>query len=390
VRKSTKRVERRADTPVLPRLSKKRVKHAPDWWLFITTLVLVCVGIIMVFSSSQYFAQYKPYYDTYYFLKRQIINVCIGFVAMLIMYKLDYRIYKKLAWPAALVVGALLLMVLFTEHGDESGGAMRWLELGPIRFQPSEFAKIVLVLLTAKIISQNQPYIKSFARGCLPPLFLMGVSCALVFAQNDLGTCLVLAGSIFVMMFCGGIRMGYILGLGGAGIGLAVFAITSTSFRMDRITYWLDPWADPLDGGFQIIQSWLAIGSGGLTGMGLGSGSSKWFYLPARHTDFIFAVLAEETGFLGASFVICLFIILVWRGLTIAARVEDVFGSCLAIGITAMIGLQAFLNLAVVTGLFPITGITLPFISYGGTSLIISMAAIGLLLNISRFAEAKK
>ena len=170
----------------------------------------------------------------------------------------------------------------------------------------------------------------------------------------------------------------------------ALVAVFGTHFRMGRITSWLDPWSDPLDGGFQIIQSWFAIGSGGLTGMGLGAGSSKWFYLPARHTDFIFAVLAEELGFLGAAFVVLLFALLTWRGLTIATRVTDPFGSLLALGLTVMISWQAFINLAVVTGLLPITGITLPFISYGGTSLLVSMGAMGLLLNISRFTEAKR
>lgn len=365
-------------------------KHAPDWWLFVSVLTLVCIGVIMVFSSSQYFAQYNPYNDTYYFLKEQLKNVAIGLVVMLLAYRIDYHFYKKLIWPVAAVVGVLLLMVIFSESGEESGGAMRWLNLGFIRFQPSELAKITLVILTAKILTEHQRDIKTFKHGCLPPLLLMGISCGLIYAQNDLGTCLVVAGMIFIMMFCAGVNLRYIIGLIIIVLVGALVAVFGTHFRMGRITSWLDPWSDPLDGGFQIIQSWFAIGSGGLTGMGLGAGSSKWFYLPARHTDFIFAVLAEELGFLGAAFVVLLFALLTWRGLTIATRVTDPFGSLLALGLTVMISWQAFINLAVVTGLLPITGITLPFISYGGTSLLVSMGAMGLLLNISRFTEAKR
>lgn len=368
---------------------KSKMK-APDWWIFFSTMVLVCIGIIMVFSSSQYFTQYKPYEDIYYYLKRQLFNAGAGLIAMYIMYRLNYRIYKTLAWYIYFGVSIILLMLLVGSSGEEAGGAVRWMDLGFTTFQPSELAKISLVMLMAKILTEKQRKIGSFQQGFLPPFILMGITCVLVYLQNDLSTSVIIAGTAFVMMFCAGVRLPYLMGTVIVGsIGVAA-SILMTDFRMGRILAYLDPWSDPLDGGFQTVQSLLAIGSGGLTGVGLGAGGAKWYYLPERHTDFIFSVLAEELGFLGGGLVIALFVVLIWRGLMVAVNAPDLFGSLLALGIVSMIGLQAFMNLGVVTGLLPVTGITLPFLSYGGTSLMVSMASVGLLLNISRYAEIKR
>ncbi|MCL1874521.1 MAG: putative lipid II flippase FtsW [Clostridiales bacterium] len=367
----------------------KLKKRSPDWWLLCVMLLLVAVGIIMVFSASQYAAQHERG-DSFYYLKKQLQAVAIGLLGFFLAYKIDFRVYRRLAWPAYLAVVVILLMVLFSTAGDEVKGATRWITIAGLRFQPSEPCKLAMAMLLAKILTDKQKNIKSFARSFLPVFALMGLSCALVFLQNDLSTTVVIAGMSFIMMFCSGIRPLYLTGTLAAGLAAGVSAIIMEPYRFKRITAFLDPWSDPLGSGFQTIQSLLAIGSGGLTGVGLGNASSKWFYLPEMHTDFIFSVLAEELGLLGGLLVIILFVLLIWRGLLIAVKMPDVFGSFLALGITTMIGLQAFINLGVATGLLPVTGVTLPFISYGGTSLIISMTAVGVLWNLSRFAEIKR
>lgn len=371
----------------------KAKKHAPDWWILFSVLALVAIGIIMVFSSSQYFAQYPPYNDTYYFLKKQAEFAALGILGMFVLSRVNYRIYYKLAWPAFIVsillLGGLVVMIL-AGSGDETKGAVRWLELGGLRFQPSEVAKLSLILLLAKILTDREQFNKSFTKGFIPVIALIGLTCGLVFAQTALSMTIIIACTSFAMMYCAGINFAYLIGTVILGAGGVVGAIIMKPFRMQRIYAYLDPWSDPLGSGFQTVQSLLAIGSGGLSGVGLGAGGSKWYYLPERHTDFIFSVLAEETGFLGCLVVILLFGILVWRGLTIAVNMPDRFGSLLAFGITFMIGFQAFFNLGVVTGLLPATGITLPFISSGGTSLIICLFSAGILLNLSKYAELKR
>ena len=367
----------------------KAKKKSPDWWIFFSVMVLLVIGIIMVFSSSQYFAQYD-YDDAFYFLKKQGESAILGLIAMFVLYKIDYHVYKKLAWPAFITVCVLLSLIAFGGSGDEAGGATRWIIIAGFRFQPSELAKLGLIVLMSKILSEKQDVIKTFSKGFLPQAALVGVTCALVFLQNHLSATVIIAGTAFILMFCAGINWLYLGITVGVGFAGACAAVLMTPFRMGRILAYLDPWQDPLGDGFQTVQSLLAIGSGGLTGVGLGSGGSKWFYLPERHTDFIFSVLSEELGFIGAFFVILLFMLFIWRGLTISVHMPDTFGSFLALGITAMIGLQAFINLGVVTGLLPVTGVTLPFVSYGGTSLIVCLMSVGILLNLSRYAEIKR
>ncbi len=369
--------------------AKNKLK-SPDWWILFSAMVLVCIGIIMVFSASQYFTQYKPYEDIYYYLKKQLQNAALGLLAMYIMYRINYRIYKAAAWYIFFAVCGILILLLLGSGAQEAKGAVRWIDLGFTTFQPSELAKLALVMLLAKFLTERQRKISGFKQGFLPPLILIGITCILVYLQNDLSTSVIIAGTAFIMMFCAGVRLPYLIGTVALGGGAVASSILFTDFRMDRITAYLDPWADPLGSGFQTIQSLLAIGSGGLSGVGLGAGGAKWYYLPERHTDFIFSVLAEELGFLGGLLVISLFIVLIWRGLMVAVNAPDLFGSLLALGLISMLGLQAFINLGVVTGLLPVTGITLPFVSYGGTSLLVSMASTGILLNISRYAEIKR
>ena len=364
---------------------KKKMK--PDWWLLIATLLLIAVGVIMVFSSSQYFARYQPYNDSYYFLKSQLGNAAVGTVLMVIAYKMNYHIFRKLTYPIYLVLLGLLVFMVASNQIETIGGAQRWMGLFGRNFQPSELAKIALPMVLAKWITDHHRDITSFTKGYVVNILLVGFTAGLIFLQKDLSTAIVVAASGVIVMFCGGVRPIYLGGTAVAGILLVVGAIVAEPYRLERVYAWLDPWSYAGDEGYQTIQSLLALGSGGFTGVGLGSGGSKWFYLPARHTDFIFSVLGEEVGFFGALLVILLLAFVVWRGVMIAVKVKSLYASLLSMGLISAIAVQAIINLGVVTGLVPVTGITLPFISYGGTSLVVSMAMVGMLLNISRYVE---
>ncbi len=361
-------------------------KSRPDYITCLVVLILVAFGIIMVFSASQYFAQQPPYEDSAYFLKKQLLSAVLGIVGMFFLMGVSYRKYRYLAWPALFVGLAMIALVLISGFGDESGGAIRWINLGFLRFQPSELMKLALVLFLAKSLSDRQDKLKSFWKGFVPYMLLLGIICFLV-ALEDLGTAIVIGGTTIIMLFCAGNKVRHLSLLVVFGIIFVVWAVIDEPYRLQRILTILDPWSDPQGSGYQTIQSLLALGSGGLTGVGLGAGGAKWYYLPERHTDFIFAIIGEELGLLGAVFLVVLFMMFTWRGLDIAWHTKDSFGSYLALGLTMMISLQALVNLAVVVGLLPVTGITLPFISYGGSSLVVSLWAIGLLLNISRYAE---
>ena len=260
-----------------------------DWYIFCVVASLVGIGIIMVFSASQYFAQYE-YNDVYHFLKKQFMHALIGFIGMFCAYKFGYKRLQHFAYPIFAVVLVLLTAVLLSSAGEEAGGAERWLNLGGFRFQPSELCKLAVVLAASKYIASNYRRMDTGKYGFWPLIIFMSVTCGLVFKQNDLSTAVVIAGTLFMMMFVGGVQLRYLLGTMIAGVSAGIIIILS-SFRIARISAWWDPWSDPQGYGFQAIQSLLAIGSGGLTGVGLGAGGSKWYYLPERHTDFIFSVL---------------------------------------------------------------------------------------------------
>ena len=273
------------------------------------------------------------------------------------------------------------------EGVEEIGGAERWLIIGGFRFQPSELAKIILPMALARWMTAHQEEIGSFKTGFLPVCGAIALTAGLILAQKSLSVAVVVGATGFVMMFCGGIRPKYLLSTMGLGIVGVVGAIALEGYRMERIYAWFDPWAYSGDEGWQTCQSLMALGSGGLTGVGLGQGGSKWFYLPARHTDYIFSIIGEELGFLGATFVVLLIAFIVWRGLMIAVKAPDMYTSLLALGLIGFIGIQALVNLGVVTGLLPVTGVTLPFVSYGGTSMVVSLCMVGILLNISCYTE---
>ena len=358
-------------------------KRYPDWWILLASLGLLAVGLIMVFSSSAYVAAYD-YDDAYFFLRSQGIAAALGIAGMFLAYHVRMRTLRALAWPGALVALGVLIFMVTSANIPSIGGTVRFLQLGGYSFQPSEICKLALPLFLAKFLSDNLPRIREFKTVYVPAIIAVGLPSVLIVAQPDLSSGVVVAATGFIMLFCAGIRAIYLLGTAGLGASLVAVAIIIEPYRLERLYSWLDPWSDPSNSGLQMVQSLLALGNGGLSGAGLGAGGSKWYYLPEGYNDFIFSVLGEELGFVGAFFVILLFVLLLWRGLMVAARAQDTFSSLLALGLTSSLGVQTLINLGVVTGLLPVTGVTLPFISHGGSSLLVSLIAVGLLLNISR------
>ncbi|MBT5027366.1 MAG: putative lipid II flippase FtsW [Nitrospinaceae bacterium] len=348
----------------------------------ITVAVLVLVGIVMVFSSSAVYAMEK-YNDSYYFLKRQVIWCLLGTGALLVAKNLDYHKLLKHTYPIMLATFLLLLAVMFPEVSKEVGGARRWLTFGGLSFQPSELAKFTLVLFIAKSLVKRADKLRNFAYGYLPNLVVLGFFFIPILFQPDFGTAMIICMVTFTMLFVAGLRKKFLFLSVLALIPFMASAIMSAEYRIRRIIAFLDPWKDPSDAGFQAIQSFYAFGRGGYWGTGLGASHQKLFYLPEAHTDFIFSVIGEELGFVGTTAIILLFSILIWRGFVTAFRAKDPFGTHLATGLTLLIGFQAFINLGVAVGLLPTKGLTLPFISMGGSSMLITMISVGVLLNIS-------
>jgi cell division protein FtsW len=356
---------------------------AIDRTLLVVTLLLLAVGVVMVYSASSAVGLSR-YEDAGYFLKRQLLWVVCGLAAMAVTARLNVWGWQRLAFPLLLVVGALLALVLAPSFGAEVNGARRWLRLGGWSVQPSELAKLAVICYLARYVARHAGRIGDFWRGLLPPLLISGTIVALVLAEPDLGTAVVIAALTLVLLFVGRARLSHLGGLVLAAVPALVILIAASPYRRQRLLAFLDPWEDPQASGFQIVQSFLAIGSGRVGGLGLGESRQKLLFLPEPHTDFIYSVIGEELGLIGCLAVLILFVLFVWRGLVIARRAEEPFIRSLAVGITAMIGLQALLNMAVVTGLLPTKGLTLPFLSYGGSSLVVDLAAVGILLAIGR------
>ena len=345
-------------------------------------IVLLLIGLLMTYSSSAV-KGYLYFDDPYHYLKMEIIWVTLGLVAMTVAVLLDLRLLYNWAKPILYVAIILLIIVKIPGLGKTVNGATRWIGLGPLSIQPSEVIKLSMVLIMARLLSANPHNIQSFRKGLLPCLGLLVVVCGLIMLQPDLGTTLVILATTFFILIAAGARMSHITGLGMAGLAMVVAAIAAAPYRMRRIFAFLDPWADPSGKGYQSIQSLLALGPGGLFGLGFGQSRQKFLYLPENHTDFIFAMIGEEFGFVGASLVVMLFFLVIWRGFRIAINAPNNFLGLFALGLTSLIGIQAMINMGVVTGVLPVTGITLPFLSYGGTSLVFTMIGVGLLLNIS-------
>ncbi|KYZ77104.1 rod shape-determining protein RodA [Anaerosporomusa subterranea] len=361
---------------------------APDFILFFTVLGMLAIGVVMVFSSSAVSAQVN-FQDSYYFLKRQLVWVSLGLFGMIILMNIDYHIWRKGSKPFLLFTLILLVLVLIPGLGKVVNGARRWLGFGSLYLQPSELAKLAMALFCADNLSRNQEKVTKFMKGVAPILCLLLLVFGLILKEPDLGTALSIGGMVFVLLYAAGARLSHLFSLGAAGVVGIVAAIIAEPYRMKRLLAFSDPWADPLDTGYHIIQSLYALGSGGLFGVGLGRSREKFLYLPEPHTDFIFAILGEEMGFLGTATVLLLFFLLAWRGFRVAMAAPDIFGSMLATALTTVITMQALMNIAVVTASMPVTGIPLPFISFGGSALIFNLAGVGILLNISRYAATR-
>ena len=363
-----------------------RARTAPDLWMIIPTLLILAIGVIMVYSASAILA-FHDFGDSFYYLKRQLIFAALGVGAMLITMRIDYHVWGKFANIGLIICFSLLVIVLIPGIGVERGGARSWLGIASFGIQPSEFMKMAMIIFMAKVLAVPESRITSFSRGLLPMLLILGLAFGLIMLQPDLGTGAVLLGATLLVIYTAGAKLSHLGWLGIVGIVGFASLIAAAPYRLQRITSFLDPWQDPLGAGYQIIQSLYAIGPGGLVGLGLGMSRQKYSYLPEPQTDFIFSIIAEELGFIGASAVLLLFLLLIWRGMRTAITAPDSFGSLLATGIVGMIAVQVIINIAVVTGMMPVTGITLPLISAGGSSLTLMLTAIGILLNISRYAR---
>ncbi|WP_195572770.1 stage V sporulation protein E [Paenibacillus sp. 1001270B_150601_E10] len=363
-----------------------KAKTAPDLWLIVAVVSLLAIGMVMVYSAGAVLA-FREYGDSFYFVKRQLLFAGLGLIAMFITLNVDYHVWKRYAKIGLVVCFVLLIIVLIPGIGVVRGGARSWLGIGSFGIQPSEFMKLGMVMFLSYMLSESKHPITNFTKGLLPALGVMGLAFGLIMLQPDLGSGTVMMGASLLVIFVAGVRLKHLAGLGMIGVVGLVGLILAAPYRMKRITGFLDPWQDPLGTGYQIIQSLYAIGPGGLTGLGLGASRQKYSYVPEPQTDFIFSILAEELGFIGCVTVILLFLIVVWRGMRAAITAPDTFGSLLASGIVGIVAVQVIINVGVVIGMMPVTGITLPLISYGGSSLTLMLTALGVLLNISRYAR---
>lgn len=371
--------------------TSKFLNNKVDYILVVTVLILLSIGVVMVLSASapSSLSQNKSSYT--YFLK-QFGFAIVGLGIMWFTSKVDYRFYKKYYWIIYIISVAILLLVLIPGVGVEVKGARRWIKLPIIgQFQPSEVTKIGMILFYAGYLTDHKNELKDFWRGFIKPLVLLGIPILILYGiQNHLSVSIVIAAITSVMMLMAGCRMLHFAIAGGIGVaGIASYLVKnltseSDSFRIDRILVFLNPWSDATGTGYQMIQSLYAIGSGGLFGVGLGNSKQKYLYIPEPQNDFIFAIVAEELGFVGCAVIILLFGIFVWRGIVIAMKAPDMYGSLIAVGVTTLVAIQAIINIAVVTASIPTTGMALPFFSYGGTALVILLFAVGILLNISR------
>ncbi len=354
--------------------------------LFISIIILSLFGILMIYSSSYIWAEYK-YNDPYKYLKNQALFFIIGVVLMIIVSKIDYKKYFKYANKILIVCITLLILVLIPGIGSVRNGSRSWFGIGSFGIQPSEFAKLGLIIFTSKYLYNNPNSMKNFKKGVLPILIITLGMFGIIMLQPDFGTGTILVMTIIGILFVAGLNIKIFVKFGIVGLIGVVGLIIVAPYRLKRILSFLDPWSDPLGSGFQIIQSLYSIGPGGLFGLGFGNSIQKHFYLPEPQTDFIFSIISEEFGFMGILIISTLFIIIFYNCLKISMKCTDLFGKYLSFGITFGLIFQSILNLSVVVGLIPVTGVTLPFLSYGGSSLLIIMVSMGIILNISRYQE---
>ena len=352
-----------------------------DLKLLFPVLLLVGMGIVMVYSASSALAL-KKYGSDYFFLKKQAMFSLIGIMVLVTFSYIPFRLYRVLVYPALAASVVMLAAAAFTSLGVTAGGASRWLQVGPIRFQPSELARMALIVYMAYSMSKKGDLLRDFYVGFLPHFLVLGLFTVLLLVQPDFGSVVIFACLTWIMLFVGGCRITHLLSVVLVLAPMACLFMTQAEYRVRRLMSFLDPWQYPADEGYQIVHSLMAFGTGGITGVGIGKGYQKLFYLPEPHTDFIFSVVGEELGLIGVMVVILLYGIMLMRGIRIARHAQDRFGSFLAMGITVTLGLQVCINMGVALGLLPTKGLTLPFLSYGGTSLLINMAAVGIMMNI--------
>jgi cell division protein FtsW len=361
----------------------KQMIHTPvyDIQLLFPVLFLVGIGIVMVYSASSAVAL-KKFGSSYLFLKKQALFAFIGIVGLVICRHFPYRWYRPLAYPLLGLAVFFLIAIQFTDYGISAGGSTRWLRFGIFSFQPSEFARFALIVFLAYSLDKKQERIKELSIGFVPHILVLGGLAVCIFKQPDFGSVAIMAALAWVMMFIGGVRCFHLIMALIVLLPGAYYFLINAEYRARRILSFLDPWQYPADEGYQVVQSMIAFGTGGLWGTGLGKGHQKLFYLPEAHTDFIFSIIGEEFGLIGVVIIIGLYTLILLKGIQIARNAPDTFGSLLAVGLTTAMGLQICINMGVALGLLPTKGLTLPFLSYGGTSLMLNMACIGILMNI--------
>lgn len=362
------------------------MKKKIDIPLIITIFIICIYGIIMIYSASSIWAEYK-FNDKFHYLIMQSIFFIIGIILMIIVSKIPYKLYLKYSNKILLICFILLILVLIPGIGSVRNGSRSWFGIGGLGIQPSEFMKLGLIIFTSKYIYNNPKDMRSVKKGAFPILLVTMLAFFLIMLQPDFGTGTILVMTIIAMLFVSGVNFSFFIKIGMVGMVGACLLIIAAPYRMERIVSFLNPWSDPLGTGFQVIQSLYAIGPGGLFGLGFGKSIQKHFYLPEPQTDFIFSIISEELGILGIISVATLFLIIILRSIKISIKAPDSFAKFLTFGIIFQLAFQTLLNLAVVVGLIPVTGVTLPFFSYGGSSLIITLVSMGIILNISRYRE---
>ncbi len=362
-----------------------------DFDILLLGLVLIVagVGVLAVYNSSSIFSL-ETYNNSMRFLKLHVIHLVVGIALMVILMHLKPVFIRNLVYPGYLLGLALLVIVLIPDIGKEVGGGRRWLSIWGFSFQPSEFCKYMLIIYIAHFLFKKEGKMDNFWIGLFSPLLAGGAYVGLILAGPDLGTSFVVLAILFIMLFVGGAKLRYLLSIGIGAVALLALAIMNESYRMERIMSFLDPWKDPLGSGYQAVQSFMAFGLGGIYGSGLGNSSQKLLFLPQAHTDFVFSIIGEEFGFIGVVTLIGLFLLIFVRCVRISMRAEDPFSRYMVFGFTTLITLQAALNMGVAVGLFPTTGLTLPLVSYGGSSLVSTLAAFGIILSVSRFSTGKR
>lgn len=356
---------------------------AVDKWVFFAVAALLALGVTMVLSTSYLYSQ-ERFTDGTYFFRKQLIAMGAGLVALVICSFIPTAVYRRLAYPLLAVTLVILVLVLIPGIGLARGGARRWLTLPGFAFQPAELAKLAIVFYLAHSMSKKENAIQTFSIGVIPHLMVAGLVVGLLLLEPDFGTALILVVVLYLMLFMGGVKVHHLLATAAMALPLLLYVMVTAEYRLRRLMTFLDPWREPSSSGFQVVQSLIAFGSGQFWGRGLGESRQKLFYLPEAHTDFVFSVIGEELGLLGALLVLALFGVIVLRGLRLTARIEEPFEQYLAFGLTVLLGLQALIHMGVVMGLMPAKGLVLPFISYGGSAMVINLTEAGILLGLSR------